>query len=182
MVYSSVMPSRLHKSILLFMAFLVAVPCFVQSPARAEAQMRCAGASPQSAPCARAELPAAGLNEKQVYGALMSCCRSRQIGCMSMRDCPMRHHDQDTAVTHHFTLSATHCRVSICVTAAVPTTLAVRRDRWLLTTSPAFAPPTVVQTNCPTAQAALTNSWTYSPALSPHAAPTLHGLRAPPAV
>jgi len=165
----SVMQRKLYKFITLLLALLVASTAWLPLPARAEVQMRCVGASPQSAPCAHADLPAAGLTETKVYGALMSCCRS-------MRDhCPMSSHRE--ASSKRASLSAPLCRVSLRIAASVPSPRALRR---VLNGSFAPAYPLmafwIVQA-VPTANAA---PWRYTPVLSPHAAPALHGLRAPP--
>ncbi len=178
-VYSNGMRHRSYKFMTFFLALLLAVSAWLPMPGRAEAQMRCAGASPHSAPCARAELPAAGLTEKQVYGRLMACCRSMQGGCAMMQGCPMQHSAQGAAV-HRAALSARRCLVSIRV-STVPTTLAAPRARWLLTASPALAPPVTEQALALPVQTSLPTFWTYSPVLSPHAEPHQHGLRAPPA-
>ena len=173
------MRHRSYKFMTFFLALLLALTAWLPMPGRAEAQMRCPGASSQSAPCAHTELPAAGLTEKQVYGRLMACCRSMRSDCNMMQGCPMTHSAQ-VAKLHRVALSARRCLVSIRV-STVPTTLAAPRARWLLTAAPALAPPVMAQalvlpirTSCPA-------FWTYSPVLSPHAAPQLHGLRAPPA-
>lgn len=178
-VYSHGMRHRSYKFMTFFLALFLAVSAWIPMPGHAEAQMRCAGASLHSAPCAHAELPAAGLTEKQVYDRLMACCRSMQGGCAMMQGCPMRQSTRNTA-SHRLALSARRCLVSIRV-YTVPTTLAAPRARWLLTAAPALAPPMMeqalalpVRTSCPT-------FWTYSPVFSPQAEPHQHGLRAPPA-
>jgi len=161
----------------LLLALLIAASSWVPLPGRAEAQMRCAGASPHATPCARAELPATGLTEKQVYSKLMSCCHSMRGYAMS-QGCPMRASAQATAA-HRSSLTAHRCLVSIRV-ATVPTTLAAPRARGLLTAAPALAPPLSAQAVEMPAHRSFCAFWTYSPVLSPHAAPHLHGLRAPP--
>lgn len=176
------MRHRPYKFITLLLALLLAASSWAPMPARAEAQMRCAGSSPQSAPCARAELPAAGLTEKQVYGRLMACCRSMQGGCAAMRDCPLRQHAAGRAMTHRAALSARRCLVSVRTASSVPMTPAVRRTLRLLTASPALGPPVTAPAAVSTFRTVRLAFWTYDPALSPHAAPTLHGLRAPPTV
>ncbi len=179
MVYSIGMRHRPYKFMTFFLALLLTVSAWGPMSGRAEAQMRCVGASPRSAPCARAELPAVGLTEKQVYGTLMFCCRSRRSGCAMMQDCPMRH-TASNQVVHRSTFSARRCLVSIRV-ATVPTTLVLPRARWLLTAAPGLAPPIMAQALVLPAQSSRPTFWTYSPVLSPHAAPHLRGLRAPPA-
>lgn len=175
------MRNRRYKSITFLLALLLAASSWVSLPGRAEAQMRCAGAPPMSAPCARAELPAAGLTEKQVYGALMSCCRS-------MRDCPMWHSSRGVRASQHApaatrsALSARRCLVFLRVPAAAPSAPGTQRSRWLLGASPALAPPVAASAALVTSRTVRVVHWAYSPALSPHAAPALHGLRAPPAV
>ncbi len=171
------MRHRPYKYMTLLLALLITASSWVPMPGRAEVQMRCAGASPHATPCARAELPAAGLIEKQVYGKLMSCCRSMRGGCAMSQGCPMRSSTQ--AAAHRSSLSTRRCLVSIRV-ATVPTTLTAPRARWLLTAAPALAPPLSAQVVEMPAHRSLCAFWTYSPVLSPHAAPNLHGLRAPP--
>ena len=188
---------RFYKFGILLLALLLAASPLVPAPGRAEAQMRCPGASPQSAPCARIELPASGLTEKQVYSKLMACCRSmqsdskqsdsKQSDSKMMQSCPMQHfawvtalhHSIQEATFHRGTLSARRCLVSIRV-STVPTTLAAPRARWLLTAAPALAPPEAAQALVLLVRPACPAFWTYSPVLSLHAAPCLHGLRAPP--
>lgn len=172
------MRHRPYKCVTLLLALLLAASSWVPMPGRAEAQMRCAGASPNSAPCVRTELPA-GLTQKQVYGRLMACCRSRRGGCAMSQDCPMRPSAQATAA-HRSSLSARRCLVTVRV-ATFPTALTARRDRWLLTAAPALAPPASAQALSLSVRPSLPTFWTYSPVLSPHIAPHQHGLRAPPA-
>lgn len=172
------MRHRTYKYMTFFLALLLAASPWVPMPGRAEAQMRCAGASPNAAPCARTELPAAGLSQKQVYSRLMACCRSMRGGCSMMRDCPMRPSTQATAA-HRSSLAARRCLVTIRVTT-VPMTLAAPRARRLLTAAPALAPPATAQVVPLSAHPSLPTFWTYSPILSPHAEPHQHGLRAPP--
>ena len=170
---------RFYKLLGLVLAALLLGSAFQPITARAEAQMRCVGAAPRSAPCARAELPAAGLTGK-AYGALMACCRAKQSGCAAMPSCPMRPHTR-SATAHHGGLSAPRCLVSIhLVGTAAAAPLAPSRARWLLSASPALAPPTAAAV-APVPHPVCTACWTYTPPLTPHAAPTLHGLRAPPA-
>ena len=57
---------RRYKIIPFLMALFLAVSSWLSCRGRAEAQMRCAGAAPMSAPCARVELPAAGLSETRI--------------------------------------------------------------------------------------------------------------------
>lgn len=180
---------RRYKSIAFFLALLLVLSVGVSLPGRAEAQMRCAGASPHSAPCAQAELPVAGLTAGQVYGTLMSCCRSRRGGCPMMHNCPMQMHRGAITATHtparvssRSLLASRRCLVSIRVTAAAPATLAAPRTRWLLTASPALAPPVTTRSIALPARAVSLAFWTDSPVFSPHTVPSLHGLRAPPTV
>jgi len=179
------MRHRHHKLATFLLALLFAASSWVPMPGRAQAQMRCAGASPQSAPCARAELPAAGLTEKQVYGALMACCRPMRGGCAAMPACPMRHPSPRVAASHRGLFAsrvappARRCLVSVRILPSSPTTPA-HRLRWLLTASPALAPPVTASAVVPTPQTVPLLSWTGDPALFPHAAPIGHGLRAPP--
>lgn len=175
------MRHRHYKPITLLLAILLAASSWVSLPGRAEAQMRCAGVSPQSPPCARVELPAAGLTETRAYGLLMACCRSPRGGCATMRDCPMSRHGQKMKATRRSALSARCCLVSLRLFNTVPASLAAQPTRWLLDASPALAPPlashaaaVLVSQNV---QAPL---WTDPPVLSPQLAPALHGLRAPP--
>ncbi len=87
------MRHRPYKFITFFLALIFAFSSWIPLPLLADVQMRCAGAPPQAAPCAHAQLPAAGLTEKQVYGTLMACCRSMrsmQGGCAQVQNCPMR--------------------------------------------------------------------------------------------
>ena len=167
-----------YKCMTFLLALLFAASSWMPMPARAEAQMRCAGVSPNSAPCARAELPAPGLTDTQVYRRLMACCRSMRGGCPMMRDCPMRPSAQ--VASHRSNLSAPRCLVSIRA-VSVPVNLAAPRTRWLLTAAPALAPPATVQTVVLPTLSSIPPYWTYSPVLSPHASPHQHGLRAPPA-
>ena len=171
---------RFYKLVGLVLTALLLGSSFRPMTARAEAQMRCADASPRSAPCARAELPAGGLTEKRAYGALMSCCRSKQSGCTTMPDCPMRPHIQSTAETHRAALSGRRCLVSIHVVGAAPASIAPSRTRWLLNAPPALAPPIPASAAASIPLPVYVASWTYTPTLSPHSAPALHGLRAPP--
>ena len=80
----------------------------------------------------------------------------------------------------HSVLSARRCLVSFRVSNPVPTALAIHRTRWLLTASPALAPPPGASAIVFTPPAVCVTLWTYAPLLSPHLALTLHGLRAPP--
>jgi len=169
---------RHYKCMTLLLALLLAVSSWMPMPGRAEAQMRCVGASPNSVPCARTELPVAGLTQKQVYSRLMSCCRSMRGGCAMVRDCPMRPSAQ--AASHRSSFSTRHCLITIRV-STVPMTLSAPCVRWLLTPSPALAPPLAAPAAVPAPRTVRVAFWTYMPALSPHSAPTLHGLRAPPA-
>ncbi len=73
------------------------------------------------------------------------------------------------------------CVVSIHVSAPVSAPPVVHRSRWLLTASPALAPPQSAPVAVSAPRTARVTSWTHTVTLSPHAAPALHGLRAPPA-
>ena len=178
------MRPRSYNFITLFLALLLAVSSWVPMPGRAEAQMRCAGASSRSLPCARAELPA-GLTDEQVYGSLMACCRSMRGGCALMRGCPMpqmSHGSMAARLASAPSLAAltARCLVTLRVSAPVPAPIAVHRSRWLLTASPALAPP-LAASAVRAYPAVPVVFWTHSVTLSPHLAPALHGLRAPPA-
>lgn len=175
------MRHRYYKLITLFLALILAGSSCIPVSAWAEAQMRCAGASPQSLPCAQAELSAAGLTERQVYATLMSCCRSRQGGCTLMRGCALGQRAQRTAKNSHAALSARHCLMSVRA-IPVPTPLAARRACWFLAAAPAFAPPMPAPVLTAPAVSRGDTFWTFSPGLSLHSLPFLHGLRAPPAV
>ena len=148
--------------------------------------MHCAGAAPHAAPCARAELPAAGLTNARVYGTLMACCRSMR-GCAAMRGCPMGRPGHASMAAQRATpatsaaISSRRCLITIHVSTSVPPTLAASHARWLLIASPALAPPAPLLT-VSGPQAIRVTFWTYTPVLSPHVAPCLHGLRAPPVV
>lgn len=182
------MRHRRYKSITFLLALLLVASSWVSTPGRAEAQMRCAGSSPQSPACARAELPTA-LSEKQVYGTLMACCRSMQTGCATMWGCPMMTgHPSSHAIALHrdsaatrAALSARRCLVSVRVLAPAPAAPAAHRLRWLLTASPALAPPVAVCAVACAPETACLIPWADRPSLSPHAAPASHGFRAPPA-
>ncbi len=173
-----------YRGLGLFLALLLLAASVMPTTARAEAQMRCVGASSRSAPCAHADIPA-GLTEKQVYSTLMSCCRSMPHGCAMKRGCPMQSQKMQSQepMASHWTQglsSSRHCLVSVRA-VTVPTTLASSRARWLLTAAPALAPPAF-------ALACLLPSHSTLPAFRPDSpilplllAPRLHGLRAPPA-
>lgn len=170
------MRTQIYRSAVFLLALLLAASSCLATPGRAEAQMRCVGASPLSAPCARAELPAAGLTERQVYAALMPCCRAMRGQCAMTSDRLSHAH---SGAMRLVALSARRCLVSIRITAA-PTPQAVRRVRWMLTAASALVPP-VTAPNYPLPVAVSTPGfWVFSPVLSPHSAPALHGLRAPP--
>ncbi len=176
------MRHQTYKRITFVLALLVALSSWMPMPSRAEAQMRCVGASPRSTPCAQMVLPAAGLTEAQVYAKLMPCCRSMQASTIH---CSMQHSVQPTAAqrtaAHHSNLSARRCLVTVHVAAAGATAPVVSRTRWFLTANPALAPPVAVQSASAPALFLRPAFWTYAPTLSPHAQPHLHGLRAPPA-
>lgn len=157
----------------------------VPAPGCAEAQMRCVGASPHSAPCARVELPAAGLNQKQMDG-MMACCRL-------MHGCAVPHASAQSA-THQAvtTLSAFPssasprflghcCLVSIHVFPAGASAPAVFRTRWFLAGNPALAPPAAAGLAFLPALSFFPASAPFPPSLPPPALPHIHGLRAPPA-
>jgi len=152
----------------------------VPTPGRAEAQMRCAGTSPHSAPCARVELPAAGLTEKQIDGKLMACCRF-------MRGCSMPHATAQSAVHGTVTTPSTlpsnflgrRCLVSIHVFPVGASAPTVFRTRWFLT-APALAPPATAHPVLLPALSPFSAFSLFSPILPPRALPHLHGLRAPP--
>jgi hypothetical protein len=150
-------------------------------PGCAEAQMRCVGAPPHSAPCAQMVLPTAQLTETQIYAKLMPCCRSMRISAMH---CSMQHSVQSTAAwgtaAHRASLSARRCFVTIHIAATGATAPAVSHARWFLTANPALAPPALMQSAFAPALLLCPAFWTYPPALSPYAQPHLHGLRAPP--
>lgn len=168
-----------------FMPFLLAllVALSAWTPGRAEAQMRCVGTPAQAAPCATMDLPAAGLSERQVSGTLMmACCRSMPQG--ARHGCSMHRAALSSAAPRSASASvaATHrCLVTIRVAAARAALPGVSRARWFLTANPALAPPALVQHSFTPALSTCPAFWTYSPTLSPHAQPHLHGLRAPPA-
>ena len=182
------MRHRRYNLITFLLALLIAASSWASTPGRAEAQMRCVGAAPASPACARAELPAAGLSEKQVYGTLMSCCRSMRDGCAMMRGCPMTMGQPSSrAVAAHRSSSATRavlsarrCLVSVRVLAPTPAVQAAHRLRWLLTSSPALAPPAAVCAVTCAPEAICLPFWADRPTLSPHTTPASHGLRAPP--
>lgn len=187
------MRHRRYKSITFLLALLLAASSWASTPGRAEAQMRCVGPGAASPACARAEMPAAGLSEKQVYGTLMACCRSMSMrgGCATMLACPMMmgHPSSHATMAAHRSSSATRaapparrCLVSVRVLAPAPTAPAAHRLRWLLLASPALAPPPAVPAVACAPETVCLTSWADRPILSPHAAPASHGLRAPPAV
>jgi hypothetical protein len=192
------MRHRTYKSITFVLALLLALSSWMPMPIRADAQMRCVGASPRSAPCARIMLPAAGLTEAQVYRKLMPCCRAMRVSAMrvsamrvsamrvsAMQSCSMPHslaHSSRQGIEAHLaSLSCRRCFVTIHVAAVGATAPAVSRARWFLTANPALAPPVTVQSAFAPALLLRPAFWTYSPTLSTHAQPHLHGLRAPPA-
>ena len=176
------MRHRTYKRITFVLALLLALSSWMPVPGHAEAQMRCVGASPHSAPCAQMALPTAGMTEAQVYARLMPCCRFMRAGAMH---CSMQHSVRSMAAqgtaAHHSSLSARRCVVTIHVAAAGDTAPAMSRPRWFLTANPALAPPVAVQFACAPALFLCPAFWTDTPTLSPHATPRLRGLRAPPA-
>jgi hypothetical protein len=176
------MRHQTYKSITFVLALLLALSSWMPMPGRAEAQMRCVGASPHSAPCARMALPAAGLTEAQVYNKLMPCCRFMRVSAMH---CSMprslAHPSRQGDEAQRASLSGRRCFVTIHIAAVGATAPAVSRARWFLTANPALAPPSLVQPAFAPALFIRPAYWTYSPTLSPHAGPHLHGLRAPPA-
>lgn len=144
--------------------------------------MRCVGAS--SAPCVRLELPAPGLSSRRVTNALMACCRARKSGCAAMPGCPMRRMPGSTTASYkpmlsRSAVSAPPCLVSIRELVPAPGAPA-HRSPWLLHFSPALAPPTALVLLFASRITPM-RRWTYTAAASPHAAPNLNGLRAPPA-
>lgn len=177
------MRHQTYKSITFVLAMLLALSSWVPMPGRAEAQMRCVGASLHSTPCARTMLLAAGLTEAQIYSKLMPCCRSMRIS--AMQSCSMQHSSahpsSQGAEAHRSSLSACRCFVTIHVVAAGATAPALSRTRWFLTANPALAPPVAVQPAFAPASFLHPAFWTFVPKLSPHVHPHLHGLRAPPA-
>jgi hypothetical protein len=177
------MRHRTYKSITLVLALLLALSSWMPMPIRADAQMRCVGASPRSAPCARIILPAAGLTEAQVYRKLMPCCRAMRVSAMQSCSMPhsLAHSSRQGIEAHLASLSCRRCFVTIHVAAVGATAPAVSRARWFLTANPALAPPVTVQSAFAPALLLRPAFWTYSPTLSTHAQPHLHGLRAPPA-
>ena len=180
-ILSLSMRHRRYRSITFFLALLLVVSSWVPMTGLAEAQMRCAGSTAQAPPCVQAQIPTTGLPDQQVYDTLMSCCRAMRSGCALMRDYPMRHSASDRTVSHHALLSARRCLVSLHVAAPVPTPPVVRRARWLLTTTPTCAPPAAVPATALSATSTRHTFWIDVITLSPHVAPRLHGLRAPPA-
>jgi len=173
-----IMRPRGYNFVGLVLSMLLFGLSVMPTPGRAEAQMRCVGASPHSAPCARAELPAAGLTEKQIDG-MMACCRV-------MRGCSLPHASARSAVrgtvTTPSSLSASflgrRCLVSIHFPVGAPAP-AVFRTRWFLT-APALAPPTAA--HLVLLPMSLSPAFSpYSSILPPHTLPHIHGLRAPPA-
>lgn len=177
------MRHQTYKSITFLLALLLALSSWMPMPSRAEVQMRCVGASLRSAPCASTEISATSLTEQQVYAKLMPCCRSMRVSAMH---CSMPHSlahpSGQGAESQRASLSARRCFVTIHVAAAGATAPAMSRARWFLTGNPALAPPALVQSAFAPALLFRPAFWTYFPALSPHAQPHLHGLRAPPAV
>ncbi len=175
----------------LVLAILIFGLSVVQTPGRAEAQMRCVGASPHSAPCARVELPAAGLNQKQMDG-MMACCRLMRGGSMFMRGCPILHAAaQSPAHGTAATLSALPaslpsgfsghcCLVSIQVFPASASAPAIFRTHWFLTGNPALAPPATASLVLLPALSSSPVFSPLSPVSPPPALPHIHGLRAPP--
>ena len=138
--------------------------------------MRCAGSSTQSLPCARADLPATGMTEGQICGALMPCCRAMRHQCAMRSD---QTHPVQVRAAGLTLLVTRHCLVTVRV-IAVATPQAARLAHRPLTAMPALAPPATVPNYFLFAQTTPSAFWTYSPVLSPHTAPRLHGLRAPP--
>jgi len=169
------MLSRTYTFLSFLLTLLMAASFWIPNAGRAEAEMRCVGTSLVSAPCAHAELPVAGLNEKHVYGKLMFCCRSMQDGCALAR----RGLKRPTVQASPSAFLSGRCFVTIRVTSAPPA-LAAPRTRWFLTAAPVLAPLVTAHLAPLPVPASPRTFWTYSPVLSPHAAPRLHGLRAPP--
>ena len=180
------MQIRADKFIGFFLAALLFAVSFAPMPAGAEAQMRCAGASPYSPPCTRVELSAPGLTGGPVSRAPMACCRAGKSECAAMPVCPVPHSlrrpaaSRPTAFPHRAALAPPKCLICVCAAGSAPASPALPRFRWLLAASPALAPPA--------AAAAIlvpcilpVRSRTGTAPLSPRFAPTLHGLRAPPA-
>ena len=175
-----VMRFRRYKIIPLLMALFLAVSSGLVMPGRAEAQMRCAATAPMSPPCARVEIPAAGMSKTRINDALMACCRSMRGGCAMMRDCPGTRRASKVAAPHRSVLSARRCLVSIRVTPTCPPTPTACVPRWLLTATPALVPPGTAPALCSPPTAVSLIFWPYSHGLTRHSAPKQHGLRAPP--
>lgn len=174
------MSQRLHNFFLLFMAFLIVVPCLAPSAGQAEALMRCAGKSSSVRPCARVLAPAAGLTPRSTYRRLMACCRGNAQGCTLMRRaCPMTGTMTGMALQKH-RVQMPRCLVSISITPDVSKPVAALRSRWLLSAMPSQAPPPPPIFAVP-AKAASLSLQTSVPILPPHILPFQHGLRAPPA-
>ncbi len=179
------MRSRRYKMVGRVLAFLLL--CLSLSPlaGRAEAQMRCAGASLNSAPCDHIEISATGLTETQAYARLsmMRCCRSLHGGMM--RGCPLQHRSSTASAAGYTAASRSlsadpHCVVTVRVITTGTSTPPVTHPRWFLTANPALAPPATVRfVRVPASSVPVFS--TCSSASSSHAPQHSHGLRAPPA-
>ena len=173
------MQRRLNNVIGLLLAVLLFASSLAPTSAWAEAQMRCVGVS--SVPCVRLDLPASGLTRQRVNRALMACCRAGKPGCAAMPGCPLPGGApvlDKLVFRFHSAASAPHCLVSVSEFIPAPAAPA-HRSPWLLRFSPALAPPPAV--TAPILCIISVPRWTYTAAHSSYAAPTRHGLRAPPA-
>lgn len=165
------MRRRIARSIVFALAILMAASSLAPLRGLAEAQMRCVGMPANAAPCATMTMAAGDAGERMPQSA-MACCRT-------MTNCPMA----ARATTAPLVLfAASRCIVTVRVITCESTRRAEANSVSLLASAPANAPPVRrVAENFPAANTS-DFAWTYSPTLSPHAAPALLGLRAPPAV
>lgn len=168
-----IMQPRRCNFVGLVLALLLFGLSVVPAPGRAEAQMRCAGTSPHAAPCARVEIPAAGLTEKQISAKLMACCHSMR-GCSMPFASPMPH-----GASQHF--SGHRCLVTIHIFPTNAKAPGASRARWLLTASPTLAPPQTASASFPIASSPAPVLCAADSVLPPHTLTHAHGLRAPPA-
>ena len=174
------MRNKWHNLIRFTLAFTIALQSLMPTVAIADITMRCVNGHTNTSPCSREIVPAAVRTSAATIDHLSASCPMHSRSCHHMANCPMMDRAAATT-TASVTSAAPACAITSTILAAGPDNFVAATKSWMLTTSPAQAPPSVAS-GIFTISAAVTSERLSAPPprLPKDPDPCSHGLRAPP--
>ena len=129
------MQTRIHNLLGLTVALVLIAQMTMPVVALADITMRCTGANPTSAPCARVLATASDVQSGRAYGRLMACCKCRMMTCGAMSKAPKpcaKMAASSNAAQHSARATSPKCIFAVRSATVPATSVSQTGHKWLL--------------------------------------------------